>query len=168
MTALRDTLLGQLDIAWQLTSYHLDGLTTDACLWRPAPRGLHVVRAGDVWRAEWPESEGYDIGPTSIAWITWHITFWWSMAIDHAFGAKTLAREHVTWPGNAEAVRSTIADLHARWREQIGTLDDNALRERRATWPIDRPLGEIVAWANLELMKNAAELGYARFLYAVR
>ena len=32
----------------------------------------------------------------------------------------------------------------------------------------DRPLGDVVAWVNLELMKNAAEIGYARFLYAVR
>jgi len=26
----------------------------------------------------------------------------------------------------------------------------------------------LVAWVNLELTKNAAEIGYARFLYAVR
>ena len=28
--------------------------------------------------------------------------------------------------------------------------------------------GDVVAWVNIELMKNAAEIGYARFLYAVR
>lgn len=31
----------------------------------------------------------------------------------------------------------------------------------------ERPFGDIVAWVNLELMKNAAELGYARFVLAV-
>jgi len=32
----------------------------------------------------------------------------------------------------------------------------------------ERPFGDVVAWANLELMKSAAEIGYARFLYAVQ
>jgi hypothetical protein len=37
----------------------------------------------------------------------------------------------------------------------------------RTRWPLqDRPFAEIVAWVNLELMKNAAELGYARFVLA--
>ena len=36
-------------------------------------------------------------------------------------------------------------------------------------WPFEgRPFGDVVAWANLELMKSAAEIGYARFLYAVQ
>jgi hypothetical protein len=26
----------------------------------------------------------------------------------------------------------------------------------------------VIAWVNVELTKNAAEIGYARFLYAVR
>jgi hypothetical protein len=31
-----------------------------------------------------------------------------------------------------------------------------------------RPFRDVAAWLNLELMKNAAEIGYARFLYAAR
>jgi hypothetical protein len=31
----------------------------------------------------------------------------------------------------------------------------------------DRPFGDVIAWVNVELTKNAAEIGYARFLYAV-
>jgi hypothetical protein len=59
---MRDTLLRQLDIAWALASYHLDGLTTDECLWRPAARGLHVHHDPDGgWRGDWPEHEGYDL-----------------------------------------------------------------------------------------------------------
>ncbi|MGN6111334.1 MAG: DinB family protein [Kofleriaceae bacterium] len=165
------TLLRQLDIAWQLTSYHLDGLTTEQCLWRPARAGLHVHRDPDgTWRAEWPEREGYDIGPPSIAWLTWHLGFWWSMVIDHSFGSATLAREDVTWPGTAEQARTWIGELHARWRSELERLSDDDLRSTaRARWPIqDRPFGDVVAWATIELMKNAAEIGYARFLHAVR
>lgn len=166
-----DLLLRQLDIAWQLTDYHLTGLTTDECLWRPAPVGLHVHRAADgLWRADWPEREGYDIGPASIAWLTWHLGFWWSMALDHSFGPATLTREQVTWPGDADGVRAWISRLHADWRAALAPLTAADLRaSQRTRWPLqDRPFGDIVAWATVELMKNAAEIGYARFLHAAR
>jgi hypothetical protein len=42
------------------------------------------------------------------------------------------------------------------------------LSSLRTRFPFrDRPFGDVVAWANVELAKNAAEIGYARFLYAV-
>jgi hypothetical protein len=47
--------------------------------------------------------------------------------------------------------------------------DEDVRSSKRTRWPFqDRPFGDILAWANVELMKNAAEIGYARFLYAVR
>jgi hypothetical protein len=166
----RAYLTRQLETAWKLASFHLDGLTTEECLWRPARVGLHVHRdpAGE-WRADWPDHEGYDIGPPSIAWLTWHVGFWWSMALDHSFGDGTLARERVTWPGSAAAVREWIARLEQQWRQSVGPLTDDDLRStERTRWPFrDRPFGDVLAWANVELTKNAAEIGYARFLYAV-
>ncbi|UQA59011.1 DinB family protein [Polyangium aurulentum] len=170
-TESRDFLLRQLEIAWALTSYHLEGLGTEECSWRPAQRGLHVNRLPDGrWQADWPDREGYDIGPASIAWLTWHLGFWWSMVLDHSFGDATLARESVLWPGDADAVRAWIVGLHGQWRAAIEGLTDDDLRSpQRTKWPIqDRPFGDVVAWANLELMKNAAEIGYARFLHGVR
>lgn len=166
----RDYLLRQLETAWKLTSYHLDGLTTDECSWRPATAGLHVQRlpTGE-WRGEWPEREGYDIGPPSIAWLLWHIVFWWSMVIDRSFGDGTLPRDAATVPGNADDARRRIGELHDRWRREIQRLTDTDLRARdRTRWPfVDRPFGDVVAWVNVELTKNAAEIGYARFLFAV-
>src|SRR5207249_9656107 len=83
--------------AWKLASFHLDGLTTEECLWLPAHKGLHVHQVSDGrWRADWPDHEGYDVGPPSIAWLTWHIGFWWSMAIDHSFGDGSLRSEEHT------------------------------------------------------------------------
>jgi DinB superfamily len=165
------TLLAQHDTAWKLASHHFTGLTTAECLWRPASRGPHVHRdRAGRWRADWPEHEGYDLGPPSIAWITWHIGFWWSMAIDHAFGDGRLTREDVTWPGDADIACEWITGLHREWRMHVGSLGDEELRStRRTRWPHrDRPFADVVAWVNVELMKNAAEMGYARFLYAVR
>ena len=171
MSILKDTLLLQLSTSWALTSFHLDGLTTSECLWRPASQGLHVHLGDDgAWRADWPEHERYDLGPSSIAWTTWHLVMWWSLVLDHSFGAARLTRDDVVWPGSADAVRASITALHDRWRQAIADLDDDALRATaRSKWPlVDVPFADIVAWANLELMKNAAELGATRFLHAVR
>jgi DinB family protein len=164
-------LLGQYDVAWKLAWLHLQTLTTEECLWRPADRGLHVhaTRAGG-WRADWPDSESYDMGPPSIAWLTWHMGYWWSMALDHSFGERRLSRDDVHWPGSAESVRAWLTSLHDRWRLRLGTLTEADLESaEHAAWPyVERPLGDVLAWLNVELTKNAAEIGYARFLYAVR
>jgi hypothetical protein len=167
----RAYLTRQFDTAWKLTSFHLDGLTTEECLWRPAHAGLHVHQTSDgTWRADWPTHEGYEIGPPSIAWLTWHIGFWWSMVLDHSFGDGTLSRESVTWPGTADDVRKEIHRLMNEWRAVLERVTDDDLRStERTRWPFrDRQLGDVVAWVNVELTKNAAEIGYARFLYAVR
>jgi hypothetical protein len=161
----------QLQLAWQLTTFHLDGLTTAECLWRPASTGLHVYRRADgSWRADWPDHEGYALGPSSIAWLTWHLGFWWTMALDHNFGTATLARDDVHWPGDADAVRGWIGSLHTRWAETLANTSDAQLASAvQVRWPFrERSLGDLFAWANLELTKSAAEIGYARFLHAAR
>ncbi|MGI8497938.1 MAG: hypothetical protein ACR2OG_10205 [Gemmatimonadaceae bacterium] len=49
----RDYLIRQLETAWKLTNFHLNGLATEECLLRPAPRGLHVHQVADgSWRAD--------------------------------------------------------------------------------------------------------------------
>ncbi len=167
---LRDALLRQLETAWALTSYHLDGLTTEQCLARPGAVGLHVHAVDGGFAVDWPEHEGYDLGPASVGWLTWHLGFFWSMVFDHSFGDARLSREDVRWPGTADAVRAWIQLLHDQWRAAVLTLSDADLRSAtRSKWPLqERPFVDIVAWVNIELMKNAAEIGYARFVLAVR
>lgn len=89
---LRDTLIRQFDMAWAITEYHLQALGTEECLWRPATQGLHVHEREGRWHGDWPEHEGYDLGPSSIAWLTWHMLFWWTSVIDHSFGAAARGR----------------------------------------------------------------------------
>ncbi len=168
---LHGVLLRQLEVSWALTRYHLEGLTTEECLWRPGVAGLHVHPAADgQWVADWPDHEGYELGPSSIAWLTWHLGFWWSMVINHSFGDASLAREQVAWPGSAGDVRQWVDQLQETWRRSLEPLSDADLAStQRTRWPLqDRPLSDVIAWANLELMKSAAEIGYVRFLYAVR
>jgi hypothetical protein len=167
----RGYLFRQFETAWALASYHLDKLSTEECLWRPARAGLHVWQLPDGrWRADWPDRETYDLGPPSIAWVTWHMGFWWSMVLDHSFRAGTLSREEVLWPGTADGAREWIGGLQGEWRTMLEQVTDDELRSTwRTRWPFQgQPFGDVIAWANVELTKNAAELGYARFLYAVR
>ena len=167
----RGYLIRQFDTAWKLARIHLDGLTTEECLWRPAHVGPHVHQdAGGHWRADWPDHEGYELGPPSIAWLTWHLGFWWSMVLDHSFGAGALSREQVLWPGTAEEVRTWLGERHSEWRAAVERLTADDLRSAaRTRWPFQgRPFGDVVAWVNMELTKNAAEIGYARFCYAAR
>jgi hypothetical protein len=105
----RGYLIRQFETAWKLTSIHLNGLVTEECLWRPAHEGLHVHQVPDgKWHPDWPDHEGYHLGPPSIAWLTWHIGFWWSMVLNHSFGDGTVSRENLEWPGDADAVREWL------------------------------------------------------------
>jgi len=170
-TELKQALIRQFGTAWKLMSFHLDGLTTEECLWRPAGVGPHVHAAGaGRWRVDWPDREGYDIGPPSIAWLTWHVCFWWSMVLDHSFGAASLSRDNIAWPGGGDEVRARILALQTEWRAALDALTEDDLRSsQRTRWPIaKRPFADVVSWVNVELTKNAAEIGYARFLYAAK
>jgi hypothetical protein len=164
---IRNTLNFQFDIAWQLLEYHLNGLEDEECLWKPSTKGLHVANESGIWHADWPETEGYEIGPPNIAWTTWHIIFWWSMTLDYSFGNGTLKRENVQWPGTMEAVKERITELRDQWKTAVAELsDDEFLACERTKWPFEgKPFYEVAAWLNVELMKNASEIGYCRFLY---
>ncbi|CAG7614127.1 DinB family protein [Paenibacillus allorhizosphaerae] len=166
--SIRNTLHFQFQISWKLLEIHLTDLNDEEYHWRPASKGLHVSNASGVWRADWPESEAYDIGPASIAWLTWHITFWWSMVLDHSFGNGTLTREEVHCPGNIKDTTATIFHFRDKWQAAVAELsDDELLSSERTRWPFnDKSFHELAAWLNLELMKNASEIGYCRFLYA--
>jgi hypothetical protein len=166
---LKETLLRQLELAWKLTTWHLEGLTDEEVFFRPAPQGLHVRQAPEGgWRADWPEREDYGIGPASIAWLTWHLGFFWSMTLDHSFGDGRLSREEVLWPGDARAVILWLKDLHRRWRAHLEGLTPEELHSvKLSRWPFrERPFADVLAWVNVELTKNAAEIGYVRFLHA--
>lgn len=167
----RTVLTHQLAMAWQLAWHHLATVTTAELLWRPAATGLHVHRRADGgWQADWPTHERYDLGPSSLAWLGWHWVFWWSMALDHNFGAAGLTRDQVRFAGDADGLRSALTRLHAQWADRLAALDGPALAATAAVrWPFaQRSMADLFAWANTELAKSAAEFGYVRFLYAAR
>jgi hypothetical protein len=167
---LRNTLIFQFDIAWQMLKYHFTDLEEEEGLWKPSTKGLQVTNTFGIWKVDWPDNENYDMGPSSIAWVTWHIIYWWSMVFDYSFGQGTLEREEVQWPGSMNAVIAKIEQLQKDWLNIMNTLpEEEFLSTHKTRWPFEeRPFYELAAWLNLELMKNASEIGYGRFLYASR
>lgn len=165
---IKENILFQLDMCWQLYLYHTDKLEEAEALWAFSPTSLHVRKQNDGWCIDWPESESYEIGPSSIAWIMWHIIYWWTTALDCNFGNGVLKREDIPWPGSVEKAKITIELLHDKWVSKLNDLSDSDYQLKHyAKWPLaDRNFADIALWLNGELMKNAAEIGYGRFLYA--
>ncbi|MDR1958633.1 MAG: DinB family protein [Planctomycetaceae bacterium] len=167
---IRNAILFQFDMAWQLLEYHFVDIDDDECLWKPCENGLHVYCENGVWRADFPTREGYDVGPPSIAWITWHIIFWWSMVFDYSFWDGVLIRESVFWSGSADAAKKHITQLHDKWRDILKTMPAaDFCSSKQTKYPFaDKPFYELAMWLNLELIKNTSEIGYCRFLYAAQ
>lgn len=52
-------------MCWQLYLYHTDDLEETEALWSFSPTGLQVRKQDNGWCIDWPESESYEIGPSS-------------------------------------------------------------------------------------------------------
>lgn len=167
------TLRYQLDISWALLSLHLDALTDEMCLWEPAPGAWTVRNRDGRWVADLVMPEPDPPPTTTIAWITWHIGWWWTGAHAHTFGPRRGEKldmiEHaktVTWPGNAKEAAAWLLGLREQWTAALDRLTEADL-EQPIVW-FEQPLGHVIGWANVELMKNAAEIGQLRLIYGAR
>jgi hypothetical protein len=172
-TARIDLVIRQLDIAWSLLEYHLKDLDDPVCLWEPAPT-CWTVRPNDQgrWVADWEVPEPDPVPAVSIGWLTWHIGYWWTTTLGHCFGSGAPPREEITWPGTAAAAADWLRGLHGEWRENLLPLTDadldSAQRSAGLPWGQEQPLVDIVAWVNVELTKNVAEIGMVRHLHGAR
>ncbi|WP_067966039.1 DinB family protein [Nocardiopsis trehalosi] len=171
MTVPRIHLLTrQLDIAWALFEHHLADLDDTAHLWEPAP-GAWTVRpdAEGRWVPDWQVPEPEPVPTLTIAWLTWHIGYWWTTTLGHCVDGSAPDREEIFWPGSADAAAAWLRDLHTRWRAVLEPLTDADLdsTERTATlpWGAGMTLGDVAGWVTVELTKNVAEIGIVHHLY---
>lgn len=170
---LLPTLRYQFDVSWSLLALHLAELSDEMCLWEPAPGAWTVRERDGRWSADLVLPEPDPPPATTIGWVTWHIGWWWSGAHLHTFGDRRgepldmLAHaKTVAWPGSARAVAGWLTGLRDQWaRAQDGLADADL--ERPVAW-FGQPLRSTLAWANVELMKNAAEVGQLRLLFTAR
>jgi hypothetical protein len=162
-----DRLLFQFDTAWALADLHLSALVEEDFLWEPAPL-CWTVRpdAAGLWRPDWADAEPDPIPAPTIGWLTWHIDWWWSTAIDHVIRSTPRDRTDVTWPGTGAGATAGLRELAARWRELLVTTDLAA----PSSFPWGEEAGRSVAhtalWVNVELTKNIAEIGQLRLIRA--
>jgi hypothetical protein len=164
-----DEIRSQFDLAWALADLHLSALVEDDFLWEPAPL-CWTVRpdSSGGWRPDWADVEPEPIPVPTIGWLTWHIDWWWSTAIDDLTGVKPRDRTDVTWPGSGAAAVSRLRELAARWCDLLPAADMN--RPSSFPWGADtgRTVAHTVLWVNVELTKNISEIGQLRLLRAAR
>lgn len=161
-----DLLRRQFDLTWSLFEYHLERLEPDDFLWEPVGNCWTVRRADDgTWVPDWAESEPDPVPLPTIGWLSWHIGWWWGVAIDHARSRAPRERDDVTWPGAGEPTVEWLRGLRADWLEALDRLTGADL-DSTAPFPWqDDPrhtVADMVAWVNAELMKNVAEIGQLR------
>ncbi|MFH5210722.1 DinB family protein [Antrihabitans sp. NCIMB 15449] len=171
MTRL-DLVRWQFDLTWSLFEIHLDALTDDDFLWVPAAV-CWTVRIGSdgLWRPDWDENELDPVPVPTIGWISWHIGWWWSVALDHLHQRTVRERTDILWPGSGGSAMVWLRGLKDEYRALLDRLSDDDL-DAAATFPwpgeSDKTVAHTLAWLNAELMKNVAEVGQLRLIRAAR
>jgi hypothetical protein len=162
----------QFDLVWALTDLHLAALTEEDFWWEPA--GLcWTVRRDDAgqWRADFADIEPDPIPVPTIAWLAWHIDFWWSAAIDSLEGRVPRGAADVASAGSGSAAVARIRALAELWRNLLAGMTTAELaRAAQFPWPAEdgRTVADTVLWVAVELTKNASEIGQLRLLRAAR
>jgi DinB superfamily len=165
-----DLLRWQFDLTWSLLKLHLEQLTPDDFLWEPMAHCWTVHRGVDgEWVPDWQEPEPEPAPIPTIAWVTWHIGWWWTVTMDHAQGRSPRDRSEVGWPGEGTATIEWLRNLRMDWLAVLDRLTDVDL-DVTAPFPWQsesgRTVAHMVGWVNAELMKNTAEIGQLRLLRA--
>ncbi|BDH72270.1 MULTISPECIES: DinB family protein [Streptomyces] len=169
-TSRTELLRWQADLTWSLFTYHLDRLEPGDFLREPAAVCWTVHEDADGrWWPDWAESEPDPVPVPTIAWLTWHIGWWWTTAVADVRGTEPPGRTEIAWPGEGAAAVAWLRELREEWTAVLDGLDDAAL-DRPSAYPWDAEagltVGHTAAWVNAELMKNAAEIGQLRLRYA--
>lgn len=152
----------QFRMGWSLaTDFYMTGLTDEICLWMPHSSASTVRPLADAtWEADWSEPPPGEPWHSSVAWLTWHIQWWLTSALAEARQEEVPERTAIRWPGTADGIRVELERLANAWRTMLDdAVDLDPNRPTLFPWPDPRPFHRLVGWANLELMKNIAEIG---------
>ena len=113
----RELLRWQFELTWSLFEYHLVRLQPDDYLWEPAELCWTLRQGpGGVWTPDWADSEPDPVPVPTIAWLTWHIGWWWTVTLDHTLGRTPQERAEIRWPGDDHKKRvcSLIEENHGK------------------------------------------------------
>jgi hypothetical protein len=169
MSKIKETLIWQFELTWKLAQYHLEGLTDATCFYEPTTNSWTVRKLETkLWIPDWQVPEPEPIPTPTIAWLTWHVVWWWSNAQKVMAGGDAVEHTEAFWPGNAKDTVKELNILATKWGDVLSKLDEKTLELPRVyPWKEPRPTRILVAWVNSELMKNISEIGYIKHLFAL-
>lgn len=157
----RALLTRQLDIAWRFAeAFVIDQVDEDLALWEPSGNACTVRRTEQGWVADWPDEENPPIPDVTIAWVLWHIEWWWTDAAALVEGRPKTPPEEHRWSGGTDGILAT----KAAWDRVLETTDlDQSVS---GLMPEPQPLWFVAGWVNFELTKNLAEINHLKLLHA--
>lgn len=143
----------QLRIMWRFAEeFVLGKIDQQLALWEPSTNVCTIHPKDGRWVADWPDEDRTPLPEATIAWLLWHIEWWWADTILRVNGRTPLAPEEHSWSGGTRR----IAALKQQWDTVLATAD----LDSPVDWlmPDPQPLWFIASWVNVELTKNLTEI----------
>lgn len=157
--ARRVLLQRQLDVMWQFaTDFVIDQVDLGLALWEISTHVCTVHETEVGWVADWPDEEGSPLPDATIAWLLWHIEWWWSDTVAMVSGRPRIAPSDHRWSGSTDG----IGAAKRAWDRVLVESDLDALV--RWHMPEPQPIWFIAGWVNVELTKNLAEINQLKTL----
>ena len=156
-TGRRVLLQRQLNIMWRFAEeFVLGEIDEGLALWEPSANVCTVHAREDGWVADWPDEDNLPLPEATIAWLLWHIEWWWSDTIGRVNGGPSIAPADHRWTGGATG----IAAAKQQWDELLATAD----LDTPVDWlmPDPQPLWFVASWVNVELTKNLSEINQVK------
>ena len=157
----RALLQRQLGLEWRFArDFILGRIDDELALWSPVADPCTVRRTDDGWAADWPDEDGDTPAIATIAWILWHIEWWWADTLSRVGGGDPLPPAQHLWSGGTDQIEA----LKRQWDDVLASDD----LDRRISWvlPEPQPLCMIASWLNFELAKNLSEINQLKMLRA--
>ena len=148
------TLLKQLDLVWLFAEQHvLPRIDEAAVHWEPSSNCVGIRRVDGHLVADWPDETAEALPEPTIAWLLWHIEWWWSNTIAACRGGGPTGPDTYEWSGSTKH----IGELRTEWSALLSSTDVETTIS--GLMPHDTPLWEVAGWVNFELTKNISEIG---------
>ena len=187
-TALRDSLVSQIDVWWFRFLVRLEEMSDDELWWEPAV-GCWTLHRGDDgdFHYEWPPGSEQGLRAedppfTTIAWRMAHLSLaglaGWAMTFE---GVPEPSEEIVRlpFPETAGGATALVRGWFDRWRKAIASLTDEDLWRPLGESPIRtdipamflgaaHPVANHVLHQQRELIHHGAEIALLRDLYRAR
>lgn len=140
------------------TDFIIDQIDLELALWEPSTNVCTVRQTGDGWSADWPDEDKGPLPDATIAWLLWHIEWWWTDTIAMVNGQPGVSPSAYRWSGGAGGL---VAAKQA-WDQIVSDADLDALVAWHMAEP--QPVWFIASWVNVELTKNLAEINQLKGL----